>query len=128
MACTNVIGTAVNPDSLATGQYTVTVTDANGCSTSATLNMTADNVFEVLNLEGLVFTVPVKDVLNVQLAQALGSNAIVSILDVQGREVSNSVMRSGTQTLILDASSWTQGAYIIQIVTDEAKASWNFVK
>ena len=128
VAWTNVIGTPVNPDSLATGQYTVTVTDANGCSASATLNMTADNVIEVLNLEGKVFPVPVKDVLNVQLAKALGSSAIVSILDVQGREVSNAVMRAGTQTLILDASSWTQGAYIIQIVTDEAKASWNFVK
>jgi hypothetical protein len=90
--------------------------------------MTADNVFESLNLEATVFPVPVTDVLNVQLAKALGSNAIVSILDVQGREVSNAVMRAGTQTLILDASTWTQGAYIIQIVTDEAKASWNFVK
>ena len=128
VAWTNVIGTSVNPDSLSTGQYTVSVTDANGCSASATLNMTADNVLEVLSLKGTVFPVPVTDVLNVQLAKALGSNAVVSILDVQGREVSNAVMRAGTQMLILDASSWTQGAYIIQIVTDEAKASWNFVK
>ena len=75
-----------------------------------------------------MFPVPVKDVLNVQLGATLTSDASVQILEMQGRVVATATMRAGTQMHAIDASSWTKGAYIVQLVTDEARASWNFVK
>ena len=124
----DIIGTPVDPTALAEGTYTVTVVDANGCTATTTLTMTPDNITELALLQGSVFPVPATDVLNVQLGRALTSDAALSVLDMQGRVVATATMRAGTQMHAIDASSWTKGAYIVQLVTDEARASWNFVK
>ena len=125
---TDVIGMPVDPNALAEGTYTVTVVDANGCTATTTLTMTPDNITELALLRGSVFPVPATDVLNVQLGAALTSDAALSVLDMQGRVVATATMRAGAQLHTIDASTWTKGAYIVQLVTDEARASWNFVK
>lgn len=124
----DVIGTPADLNALSAGTYTVTAVDENGCTATATFVVGTDNVSELVLLQGSVFPVPVKDVLNVQLGATLTSDASVQILDMQGRVVATATMRAGTQMHAIDASSWTKGAYIVQLVTDEARASWNFVK
>jgi len=124
----DVIGAPADLNALSAGTYTVTAVDENGCTATATFVVGTDNVSELVLLQGSVFPVPVKDVLNVQLGATLTSDASVQILDMQGRVVATATMRAGTQMHAIDASSWTKGAYIVQLVTDEARASWNFVK
>ena len=127
-AWTNMTGQAVSPDSLAGGLYTVTVTDANGCTATASLTMTVDGLGEVAMLEGALFPVPVGDELNVRLATPLNGDAQVDIRDAQGRLIARTQMRQFDQDLTLDATSWTSGIYTLQMTTKEAIASWKFVK
>jgi len=126
----NMTGMEANPDSLSGGLYTATVTDANGCTASASLTVTVevDGIEELTALEGSVFPVPVGDVLNVRLATPLMGDARVDVRDVQGRLVATAQMRQNEQLLVLDAASWNAGVYTIQISTEEARASWSFVK
>ena len=126
----NMTGMEANPDSLSGGLYTATVTDANGCTASASLTVTVevDGIEELTALECSVFPVPVGDVLNVRLAKPLMGDARVDVRDVQGRLVATAQMRQNEQLLVLDAASWNAGVYTIQISTEEARASWSFVK
>ena len=124
----NMTGTEANPDSLSGGLYTAVVTDANGCTASASLTMTVDGIVEFTALDGSLFPVPVKDALNVRLATPLNSTASVDIRDVQGRLIESTQMLPNQQLLVLDAASWNAGVYTIQISNEEARASWSFVK
>jgi hypothetical protein len=121
-------GMEVNPDSLSSGLYSATATDANGCTASASLTMTVDGIEDIAVLEGALFPVPVNDQLNVRLAAPLKADALVEVRDVQGRLVSSAQMRQNEQLLVLDAASWTTGVYTLQLSTEEARASWSFVK
>jgi len=124
----NMTGMEANPDSLSGGLYTAVVTDANGCTATASLTMTVDGIVEFTALEGSLFPVPVTDALNVRLATPLSSAARVDIRDVQGRLIESTQMLPNQQLLVLDAASWNAGVYTIQISNEEARASWSFVK
>ena len=124
----NMTGMEANPDSLSGGLYTAVVTDANGCTATASLTMTVDGIVEFSALEGSLFPVPVTDALNVRLATPLNSTASVDIRDVQGRLIESTQMLPNQQLLVLDAASWNAGVYTIQISNEEARASWSFVK
>ena len=124
----NMTGMEANPDSLSGGLYTAIVTDANGCTATASLTMTVDGIVEFTALEGALFPVPVTDALNVRLATPLNSAARVDIRDVQGRLIESTQMLPNQQLLVLDAASWSAGVYTIQISNEEARASWSFVK
>ena len=125
---TNMTGQTVSPDSLAGGLYTVTVTDANGCTANASLTMTVDGLSEMSALQGALFPVPVGDALNIRLAAPLTGDAHIIVRDAQGRVVMSTQMRQHEQRLTLDATSWTSGIYTLQLNTEEAAASWKFVK
>jgi len=127
-AWTNMTGQTVSPDSLAGGLYTVTVTDANGCTANASLTMTVDGLSEMSALQGALFPVPVGDALNIRLAAPLTGDAHIIVRDAQGRVVMSTQMRQHEQRLTLDATSWTSGIYTLQLNTEEAAASWKFVK
>lgn len=90
--------------------------------------MTVDGIEDIAVLEGALFPVPVNDQLNVRLAAPLTADALVEVRDVQGRLVSSAQMRQNEQLLVLDAASWTAGVYTLQLSTEEARASWSFVK
>ena len=125
---TNMTGIEVSADSLASGLYTAIVTDANGCSASASLTMTVDGIEDVMALEGAVFPVPVVDQLNIRLATPLLGNATVDVRDMQGRLVATLAMRTAQQLIVIDAASWEAGVYSVQISTEGARASWSFLK
>ena len=124
----NMTGMEANPDSLSGGLYTAIVTDANGCTATASLTMTVDGIVEFTALEGSLFPVPVTAALNVRLATPLNTAARVDIRDVQGRLIESTQMLPNQQLLVLDAASWNAGVYTIQISNEEARASWSFVK
>ena len=121
-------GIEVNPDSLSIGLYTAIVTDANGCTASASLTMTVAGIEDMVALKGAVFPVPVLDQLNVQLAAPLLGDAMVRVRDMQGRLVASAVMRSSQQHIVLSAASWEAGVYTVQVASEGARATWSFVK
>jgi hypothetical protein len=121
-------GIEVNPDSLSVGLYTAIVTDANGCTTSASLTMTVSGIDDVAALQGAVFPVPVVDQLNVQLAAPLLGEATLTVRDMQGRLVASTAMRPSQQHAVLFAAAWEAGVYTVQIATEGARATWSFVK
>ena len=121
-------GTEVNPDSLSTGLYTAIVTDANGCTASATLMMTVTGIGDVVALTGTVFPVPVEDQLNIQLALPLLGDAAVSVRDMQGRLVASAIMRSSQQHVVFSSTAWEAGVYTVQVASEGARATWSFVK
>ncbi|MDG1675490.1 MAG: T9SS type A sorting domain-containing protein, partial [Flavobacteriales bacterium] len=95
---------------------------------SASLTMTVDGIEDIAVLEGALFPVPVSDQLNVRLAAPLTADARVEVRDLQGRLVTSAQMRQNEQLLVLDAAAWTAGVYTLQLSTEEARASWSFVK
>ena len=124
-------GTVVNEDSLSSGLYTATVTDANGCvaTSSFTIQLVEPLlVAELGALEGSIFPVPVGDVFNVRLERPLRHSAQIQVLDAQGRVIATRTIQQGEQALALDAASWSNGLYNIQLTTKGAGASWSFVK
>jgi hypothetical protein len=125
---TNLGGLEVNPDSLGVGLYTVFVTDANGCTAQADLTMTVDGMEEMLDLEASLFPVPVQDELTLRLGAPLRAAAIVTLFDAQGRQRSTEVMSASQSNITLNTSGLAAGLYTIQLITEEVRASWNFVK
>jgi hypothetical protein len=121
-------GIEVNPDSLSIGLYTAIVTDANGCTASASLTMTVVGIEDVAALKGAVFPVPVVDQLNVQLSAPLSGDATVSVRDMQGRMVASAVMRSSQRQIVFSAAGWEAGVYTVQVASEGSRATWSFVK
>ena len=104
------------------------MTDANGCTASASLTMTVAGIDDVASLKGAVFPVPVVDQLTVKLAAPLLGDATVSVRDMQGRLVASAVMRSSQQRTVFSAAAWEAGVYTVQVVSEGGRATWSFVK
>ena len=90
--------------------------------------MTVDATEEVLGFEASLFPVPVKDELTLRLGAPLRGVAYVTLFDAQGRPWSTEVMSPSQLNITLDTSGLAAGLYTIQLTTEGARASWNFVK
>ena len=90
--------------------------------------MTVDATEEVLGFEASLFPVPVKDELTLRLGAPLRGVAYVTLFDAHGRPWSTEVMSPSQLNITLDTSGLAAGLYTIQLTTEEARASWNFVK
>lgn len=96
---------------LATGSYSVTVTDANGCVadlTSGVADLTS--VDEVAKNNVKLYPVPTNGVINISSQNTISS---VEVVDLSGRVI---LSKDGNQQQ-LDLSSYSEGIYIIRIET-----------
>lgn len=113
------------------GDYTVTVTDANGCSSNATVTVTQPSAIENL-AEGISITVypnPVNDyfTLNIQTENNY-SKGIIQILDVQGKIVVTENIQVENNSHI-QVSSLAAGVYNCTVIMDDAPvARFNIIK
>ncbi len=102
------------------GDYTVTVTDNNGCSEVQVFtvdgNLAVEDV-EVSNLK--VYPNPASEFVNVELAN--GGSYDVIITSVKGDVVMRSTMNASTGINTVDVSELASGSYIIKM-TDESNA------
>lgn len=103
---------------LSSGDYTVTVTDANGCYT--TLTVTVGNQVG-LNENGVaMFTAypnPTSGLLTVQLIAPVKAYAVGQITDVQGRLV-ESISFNGSNLIEIDLSGNEPGIYFVNVLID----------
>ena len=108
------------------GNYTVAVTDANGCSAySSVVTVTGVGIKEVSSFRSEVYPNPATTVLQVSSEEALLSIAIV---DLFGRKVFTQAVNEAKQTQI-DVSKMAASTYFIHLTTTNGNtAVKSFVK
>ena len=102
-----------------TGEYSVLVTDANGCSaTSFSIMFIADGIAEINTLLN-IYPNPTKDKLNIQY-EGFGITSLI-ILDVGGNIVlqKNDILSAGENTLQLNLLYLPKGMYVLQLISDK---------
>ena len=111
--------TGAGVSGLLPAQYTVTITDANGCiSQAATATVTyTTGLVQLTNGQQLkVYPNPATDVLNLVWSQK--PNSVISVVDLNGKVISTFTATGGLSNVV-DVSSLVAGAYILR-VTDIA--------
>ncbi len=105
-----------------TNNYTVTVTDVNGCTASDDIMVTVYVGIASVSTSSInIYPNPVHDILTVQLPSALaGEEKRLIITDVTGREVFHETLYgSGLHTL--NVSSFARGVYILTLESVSGK-------
>ncbi len=101
--------TAVNLDK---GNYTVTVTDANQCTSVKTVSITTgvNEVWEKYKFE--IYPNPVSEWLNIKFESTENTSASVSIIDMNGKIVQEQLLDSGSKSI--NISKIPEGIYILK--------------
>ena len=110
-----------------TGEYSVLVTDANGCSAiSFSIMFIADGISE-LNTLLHIFPNPTKDKLNIQY-QGFNINSLV-ILNVSGNIVlqKNDIKSESENSIQLSLSALSKGMYILQLISEEKIINYSVI-
>lgn len=97
---------------LAVGTYTVTVTDANGCSANASVEVTQGASINMLDnqIQVHVYPNPVEDVLNLNLSvDGISGEFFLEIKDINGKLVATKMILPGTNSI--DMSGLATGVY-----------------
>ncbi|MFN6037513.1 MAG: VPS10 domain-containing protein, partial [Bacteroidota bacterium] len=119
-------GLAFSP--ISTQTYTLTGTDANGCSNTATITVTvnpclgADNIS--ISNEIKVFPNPATDRLTLEMA-TLNGNKLVNIMDVTGRLIEK--FNTTANTYQLNLKSFAEGNYFLMIYHQEKVYQIKFI-
>ena len=107
----------------AAGTYTVTVTDANGCTGETSIDLVVDPCvglpFWVSQVDIKYFPNPTDGLINMNIAGLEGNDVQITVLTVEGRIVHNeSIQNLGTNHLHqVDLQSQAQGIYFIKLTT-----------
>ncbi|MBL7898031.1 MAG: T9SS type A sorting domain-containing protein, partial [Crocinitomicaceae bacterium] len=113
---------------LAAGDYSVTITDDNGCS--AVLNVTVDSQLsleEDTNNSWLVYPNPTNGNLYIVSAEIVNENTTLILSDVTGRIVLTETLTELNAT-IFDLSNLANGTYYLKVLSDNRQTIFTIVK
>lgn len=105
------------------GTYSVTVTDANGCTSSDTIELVLDlctgisNPTETANIR--YYPNPTDGLLQMEISGMVGENVVVTVTSLQGRVVYQESITNlpGDYRKVIDLSTSAQGIYLVQVTT-----------
>ncbi|PLX14467.1 MAG: hypothetical protein C0594_00015 [Marinilabiliales bacterium] len=106
---------------LASGMYTVIVTDDNGCiatdSVFVDFEVFVNNVVQTANI--VIYPNPTRDIINIEMSN-VDTEIEISVITPQGKLVlSEIVEKEGHIHQSYDVSSYPKGLYIVKIVNNE---------
>lgn len=102
-----------NPDQLAQGDYSVTITDAEGCSLTQDYFITDIHIHETSALQPVVFPNPAHDRISVQLPWA--DNGTVELWNAHGQCV-RQISALGQKRIDIDVRDLSSGCYMLRWV------------
>lgn len=124
----------MNRTGMCRGTYTVTVTDANGCTDgcririicSATVSLTSANssALSVKNNSNIsVFPNPAKSVTKLNLTSKTNATALMNIYDLSGKKISTEkfAVSAGTTSKNIDLSRYAKGMYNVEVIINGEK-------
>ncbi len=116
---------------LGVGVYTITVTDANNCVASITLNMTCStgiDQYSALADLMIIYPNPANEMLHVDLLGKLQTtNYEVRILDLLGKEIKSKKSDTNGGSMQLEITDLSVGVYIVSIKTDDVVITKKFI-
>ncbi|MEP7166170.1 MAG: endonuclease [Ferruginibacter sp.] len=105
--------------------YRLKMIDIDGKFTySKTIAVRLNNNFS----NALVYPNPTRGALTIKLLEALGSNSILQVTDVTGREVKQQNIPGGTLSISLNVNAFADGRYFIKIYNSTQLINESFVK
>ena len=117
---------------LAAGDYTIVVTDANGCSETVVVTVETNYMIATDEIEGLtglnISPNPAKDFTQLNIAFENAVDLTVRIADVTGRVLETRHAGNTTaEEMRFDVSNLAEGVYFMQIIADGQIATKRFV-
>ena len=121
-----------NAFGLAAGDYTVVVTDANGCTDTAMVTIETTYMISTDEIEGLtglnISPNPAKDYAQLNIAFDKSVDLTVRIADVTGRVLeTRNAGNTTAEEMRFDLSNLAEGVYFMQIIADGQIATKRFV-
>ena len=115
---------------IAAGEYPVTVTDGNGCSTSETFGVPVGIAEWSFLSEVQVSPNPSNGVVNITLNGATGEDVAFVLFDAQGRSVWNQTASNalGQVRMVADFQGVANGFYQLQMLSGESRHSVQLIK
>jgi len=121
----NYDGTEEDATGLTPGDYTVSITDANGCEYSETITVVVNGIEEMINLVNLVlFPNPTQGIVDIRMSGLQGEDVTAILMDGLGREIAREDLGNltGEKVHTMDLSSAESGVYLLRMqVADAAK-------
>ena len=120
-----------DPTGLAAGDYTVTITDGNGCEFTSTTIVVVSGLDEVVNLiDVTLFPNPTRGLVEVQFNGLMGESVTAVIVDGLGREVSREDLGNltGAHLQRMDLSGFESGVYYLRLEVADAVEVLRVVK